>query len=139
MNKRLNICMSTCIYVYKKRGIQEDSSDSLDFVPTSPLTFVYWNHEILLSRLAHHLRNDFDLLPAREEVAERHTSDSRHFNVVVDAHQLVHESQREVRVLHAVPGVDQSVHNVSRPQSRRQWQKRHGNIVSRGLETHKSG
>ena len=44
----------------------------------------------------------FRTIPIRLEQA--HTCDTRHFGVVVDAHEFVHQSQGKIRILHAVDG-----------------------------------
>lgn len=50
------------------------------------------NDQILFERLAVELRDDLDLLAAREEIAKGHTGDTCHLNVVDDAHELVQQS-----------------------------------------------
>lgn len=57
-----------------------------------------------LERLAVQLGDDFDLLSARQEVVEGDTRDSRHLDVVDEAHELVHDALREVGVFEAVDG-----------------------------------
>ena len=55
-----------------------------------------------MARLSVELRGDLDLLPARKEVRDGNTRDSRHLSLVEDAHQLLHQAQRQVGVLNAV-------------------------------------
>eukprot|EP00965_Chrysotila_dentata_P099684 3294701-Pleurochrysis_carterae.AAC.1 len=45
---------------------------------------------------------DLDLLAARKQVGKRHSADARHLGVVDDAHELLHQPLRQVRVLEAV-------------------------------------
>ena len=52
-----------------------------------------------VSSFAKKLRDDLDLLTARQEVIERHASDASHFRVVDEAHELVQKTLREVGVL----------------------------------------
>jgi hypothetical protein len=55
----------------------------------------------VLESLAVKLRDDLDLLTAREQVVERDPGDTRHLDVVDEAHELVHQTLGEVGILRA--------------------------------------
>jgi len=60
--------------------------------------------QVLLLGTPQQLRHNLDLLPARQQIAERHTRDTRHLHVVDDAHELLDQPQRQIGVLQAVHG-----------------------------------
>ena len=45
------------------------------------------------------LRQDFDGLTSREKVIERYTRHACHLNVVDEAHEFVHKTLRQIRIL----------------------------------------
>ena len=51
------------------------------------------DQEVVLASLTIELRGNFDLLASCEKVSNRHTCDTRHFRLVKDAHELLHETQ----------------------------------------------
>ncbi|CAG0887643.1 unnamed protein product [Darwinula stevensoni] len=48
------------------------------------------------SDLSEQLRDNFDLLASSEQISQRHSSDSSHFHVIDDAHQVIQEPQWKV-------------------------------------------
>ena len=63
------------------------------------LPLVDRNDQVLGFGFPHELRDDLDLLPTCENVADRHPCHTGHLSVVVDAHQLVHQPEWQVRLL----------------------------------------
>jgi hypothetical protein len=74
-------------------GEQKDSQDKLTFRLDAR------DDVVLLVCLSVELGDDLDLLPSGKEIVERNARDSSHLGVVNEAHELVEQSLRKIRIL----------------------------------------
>lgn len=62
------------------------------------------DQQVLLACFAQDLAEHFDGLAAGEQEAHRHARHTRHLNVVVHVHQLVHQPLGQICILHGPGG-----------------------------------
>mmetsp|Transcript_51606 Transcript_51606/g.118536 ORF Transcript_51606/g.118536 Transcript_51606/m.118536 type:complete len:310 (-) Transcript_51606:743-1672(-) len=81
-----------------------DDSRALKLVAFLRLARSYREEQPERLHLAVELRHDLDLLATSEQVREGHAGDASHLDVIDDAHELLQQPLRQVRVFQAVDG-----------------------------------